>query len=116
MYWFLFGEKSNTHKKTTKRFFCFLSFFIFENAATLLSWRTNKQHSHVEVRGGSTGKVYHGGQDKGWRKGASLSTWFNRISSGCKATEPYRNRQVTTVPNYSYIYLAASWKTGKKTH
>jgi hypothetical protein len=65
MYWFLFGENSNTHKKATKLFFCFLCFFIFQNKATLLSWGANKLHSHVEVGGRSTGVVYHGGQDKG---------------------------------------------------
>ena len=65
MYWFLFGEKSNTHTKNTKLFFCFLSFFIFQNKAILLSWGANKQQSHVEDGGRSTGEVYHGGQDKG---------------------------------------------------
>jgi len=61
----LFDEKGNTHKKTTKRFFCLLTFFIFQNKATLLSWGANKQQSHVEDGDRSTGEVYHGGQDKG---------------------------------------------------
>jgi hypothetical protein len=65
MYWFLLDDKSNTHKKPTKRFFCFLSSFIFQNKATLLSWGANKQQYHVEDGGRSTGEFYHGGQDKG---------------------------------------------------